>query len=52
GHRRRRAEGIPLLEEKFRSAVATRFTSERPGQIAAAFETDIPVHRFVDTWVS
>jgi 2-methylcitrate dehydratase len=28
GHRRRREEGIPLLEQKFRTNLATRF----PGQ--------------------
>ena len=29
GHRRRRKEGMPLLEEKFRSNLATRFPSRR-----------------------
>lgn len=35
GHRRRRAEGIPLLEEKFRNALATRFATQRCAQILA-----------------
>ena len=29
GHRRRREEGIPLLEEKFRANLATRFPASR-----------------------
>jgi 2-methylcitrate dehydratase len=29
GHRRRRAEGIPLLEAKFRANLATRFPARR-----------------------
>src|SRR5690606_23123191 len=29
GHRRRRAEGIPLLEAKFRASLARRFSPER-----------------------
>jgi 2-methylcitrate dehydratase len=34
GHRRRRAEGIPLLEKKFLSNLATRFPREQARQIA------------------
>ncbi len=33
GHRRRRAEGIPLLERKFRTNLRTRFSAERSGEI-------------------
>ncbi|MFP3548436.1 2-methylcitrate dehydratase, partial [Rhizobium sp. SIMBA_035] len=33
GHRRRRAEGIPLLEDKFKANLATRFTAQRSTQI-------------------
>ena len=33
GHRRRREEGIPLLEEKFRANLATRFPAARCGRI-------------------
>lgn len=35
GHRRRRKEGIPLLEDKFRANLATRFPSQRCDTIAA-----------------
>ncbi|PXX99750.1 2-methylcitrate dehydratase [Halomonas sp. LBP4] len=56
GHRRRRAEGIPVLEEKFRRNLATRFPS---GRCARIFELckdqarleSTPVHRFVDLFV-
>ena len=56
GHRRRRAEGIPLLEEKFRANLLTRFTVRRSAEILAlckdraALEAT-PVHRFVDRFV-
>ena len=33
GHRRRRAEGIPLLEEKFANNLATRFPAKQVGTI-------------------
>ncbi|NMH65129.1 bifunctional 2-methylcitrate dehydratase/aconitate hydratase [Shewanella salipaludis] len=33
GHRRRRAEGIPLLESKFRHNLASRFAAKRSGEI-------------------
>lgn len=56
GHRRRRAEGIPLLRDKFERSISTRFTPQRREQIlhlcgdqqrleAAA------VHDFVELWV-
>lgn len=56
GHRRRRAEGIPLLEHKFRSAIATRLPPRRCEQILAlaadpARLEATPVHEFVDLWV-
>ena len=38
GHRRRRAESIPLLWDKFRSALATRFDAKRSGKIVKVFE--------------
>ncbi len=37
GHRRRRAEGLPLLLEKFRSAVARRFPPRQSERIQALF---------------
>lgn len=56
GHRRRRAEGIPLLEEKFKANLATRFAGQRVNEIfalckdQAALEATA-VHRFVDLFV-
>ena len=56
GHRRRRAEGIPLLEDKFKANLATRFVGQRCKQIfalckdQAALEAT-PVHAFVDLLV-
>lgn len=38
GHRRRRKEGIPLLEKKFRSNLQTRFPSARCSQILGIFD--------------
>ena len=38
GHRRRRQEGIPLLAQKFRDNVQTRFPKDRVEIIAALFE--------------
>jgi len=57
GHRLRRGEGIPLLENKFKSNLATKFTSFRVNQI---FElcTDqnkleqTPVNKFMDLLVN
>jgi 2-methylcitrate dehydratase len=37
GHRRRRAEAIPLLLEKFKAAVATRFPARQAERIAHLF---------------
>jgi 2-methylcitrate dehydratase len=38
GHRRRRKESIPLLWDKFKSALATRFDAKRMKPIVALFE--------------
>ncbi|MEK1839808.1 MAG: bifunctional 2-methylcitrate dehydratase/aconitate hydratase, partial [Pseudomonas sp.] len=35
GHRRRRIDGIPLLEDKFKANLATRFTAQRSAEIFA-----------------
>jgi len=56
GHRRRRAEGIPLLEDKFKANLATRFTAQRSAEILALCKDPArleatPVHRFVDLFV-
>jgi 2-methylcitrate dehydratase len=56
GHRRRRTDGIPLLEDKFKANLATRFTAQRSAEIfalctdQAALEST-PVNRFVDLFV-
>jgi len=53
GHRRRRAEGVPLLEQKFIDALAGRFPQQRVEAItslcgdARRLETT-PVHTFCD----
>src|SRR5690606_23268494 len=39
GHRQRRAEGVPLLEEKFRNNLATRFVPARSDRILALFDS-------------
>ncbi|MCO7517904.1 2-methylcitrate dehydratase [Pseudomonas guariconensis] len=56
GHRRRRAEGIPLLEAKFRENLATRFAPQRCETIFALCKDQVrlegtAVHRFVDLFV-
>ena len=56
GHRRRRSEGIPVLERKFREALRTRFPR---GQAERIFElckdadrlAATPVHEFVDRFL-
>jgi len=56
GHRRRRAEGIPLLEAKFRTNLARRFPQKQQ-QAIAALSLDhekllaTPVHEYVDLYV-
>ncbi len=56
GHRRRRKEGIPLLERKFRDALATRFPRRQAEAILAlcldqAQLEATPVHELVDRMV-
>lgn len=56
GHRRRRKESIPLLEDKFRANLATRFPAQRCERIfeLCREQTDIemtPVQEFVDLFV-
>jgi 2-methylcitrate dehydratase len=50
GHRRRRAEGVPLLREKFEKNLATRFEKNISSRIHAAFADldSMPVNEFVD----
>ena len=56
GHRRRREEGIPLLEAKFRANLATRFPAARVEKIFALCKDQqaleaTPVHEFMDMLV-
>jgi len=56
GHRRRREEGIPLLEQKFRSNLATRFPANRVEKIFAVCKDQkaleaMPVNEFMDMLV-
>jgi 2-methylcitrate dehydratase len=56
GHRRRRGEGIPILEEKFLRNLATRFPAGRCERIISLCKEQgaleaMPVHRFVDLFV-
>ncbi|MEQ6885091.1 2-methylcitrate dehydratase [Salicola sp. Rm-C-2C1-2] len=53
GHRRRRKDGIPLLEQKFRNNLATRFTQKRSEQIFSLCKDQktlesTPVNEFMD----
>jgi 2-methylcitrate dehydratase len=56
GHRRRRAEGMPLLVEKFKANLARRFGREQQQKILDA-SLDRPaleamaVHDYVDLYV-
>ncbi|MFT4173864.1 MAG: bifunctional 2-methylcitrate dehydratase/aconitate hydratase [Rhodocyclaceae bacterium] len=56
GHKRRRGEGIPLLEAKFRTNLARRFARKQQDAILAvsldqARLEAMPVHEYVDMYV-
>lgn len=56
GHRRRRAESLPLLEEKFRANLSSRFPAQRCGEICNSFNDrstleEMPVHIFMNQFV-
>ena len=57
GHKRRRADGIPLLEDKFRTNLARRFAKKQQDAILAvsldsqALEA-MPVHEYVDLYAA
>ena len=56
GHKRRRAEGIPLLESKFKTNLARRFPTKQQGNILdASLDRSTlearPVHEYVDLFV-
>jgi 2-methylcitrate dehydratase len=55
GHKRRRVEGIPLLEEKFRTNLARRFSSKQQTEIlnVSLDQMDLektPVHHYMDLY--
>jgi 2-methylcitrate dehydratase len=55
GHRRRRTEGLPLLQRKFRENLATRYTAEQIASIEAICSDQhrlesTPVHEFMQLW--
>ncbi|HEY3446725.1 MAG TPA: bifunctional 2-methylcitrate dehydratase/aconitate hydratase [Myxococcales bacterium] len=56
GHRRRRAEGMPLLEQKFRTNLARRFSAKQQQAILdASLDAKrlaaLPVNEYVDLYV-
>ncbi|MFZ5494524.1 MAG: bifunctional 2-methylcitrate dehydratase/aconitate hydratase [Verrucomicrobiota bacterium] len=56
GHRRRRSEGIPLLQQKARAAFTTHYGAEKAAQLMALFADRLkleamPVHEFVFAFV-
>ena len=56
GHKRRRAEGLPVLLSKFERNVATCFSARQSADIAGIFTDmskldEMPVDRFVDRLV-
>jgi 2-methylcitrate dehydratase len=56
GHRRRRGEGIPVLENKFKNALASRFPKGRVAQIFSLCKDQrkleaMAVNEFMDLWV-
>ncbi len=56
GHKRRRADGIPLLEAKFKKNLTRRFPTRQQHRILAASQDQqtleqTPVHEYVDLYV-
>jgi 2-methylcitrate dehydratase len=56
GHRRRREEGMPLLVDKFKRHLATRFPASRCQKINDLCSHQerleaLPVNRFIDEWM-
>lgn len=55
GHKRRREEGIPKLEEKFRTNLARRFKQQQDAILALSLDQQrllaIPVNEYVDAYV-
>lgn len=55
GHKRRRSEGVPVLLDKFKRNLATRFTENKVEQIIkvcddSSYLHQMPVNQFVDLW--
>jgi 2-methylcitrate dehydratase len=55
GHKRRRAEGLPLLHTKFRTHLSHRFAARQQQAILAASADRkaleaMPVHEYVDLY--
>ena len=55
GHRRRREEGIPLLEDKFERAVKSQFGARQAGAIIDTMRdaealAEMDVHEFSGLW--
>lgn len=56
GHRRRRAEGIPVLQQKAHDAFATHYGKDKAAQLMSLFANRtkleaMPVHDFVGAFV-
>lgn len=56
GHRRRRDQGMPLLEQKFQDNMATQFDSTRCASVMAAFDEPsqldaLPADQFMELFV-
>jgi 2-methylcitrate dehydratase len=55
GHRKRRAEGMPLLVKKFESSVDAHFEPRQAARVNALFADstldDMPVNEFIDAMV-
>ncbi|MHA2238073.1 MAG: bifunctional 2-methylcitrate dehydratase/aconitate hydratase [Candidatus Hodarchaeales archaeon] len=53
GHKQRRNEAVPLLKEKFKANIATKFTSQKVKELIELFEDQdalekLPVHLFME----
>ena len=56
GHRFRRDEGLPLLEQKFKANIATRFAKKQANQIYELFNNPVQLEQmsvldFINKWI-
>jgi 2-methylcitrate dehydratase len=56
GHRRRREEGLPLMQQKYRAAIQQHFSAAQAESLVGTFDDleqlrQMPVRQFVDQWV-